>query len=145
MRPPREFSLGFGAIKASFWRCSDLLPEVPPVFDRTEATLEQIFSIYARILEVYLEMRPTREFSLEFSALQALFWRCSDLLSDVSPIFDRTEAVLGDTFPSYASLPEVSLEMHPPREFSLGLGAIKACFWCCSGLLREASPVFYRT
>ena len=41
--PPREFPLGFGTIKASSWRCSGLLPEVSPVFDRTETILAKSF------------------------------------------------------------------------------------------------------
>ena len=67
-------------------------------------------------------MRPSREFSLGFGTITASFWRCSDLLPEVSPIFDRTEAVLRELFSTYASLPEVSLEMRPPHEFSLGFG-----------------------
>ena len=141
MRPPREFSLGFGTIKASFWRCSDLLPEVSPVFDRTEAILGNIFPTYARLTEVPLEMRPPREFSLGFVTIKASFPGCSDLLPKVSPKLDRTEAILGDIFPTYASLPEVSLEMPPPRELSPGFGTIKASFRHCTKLLPEVSPV----
>ena len=182
MRPPREFSLGFGTIEASFWRCSDLLPEVSTVFDRTEATLGEVFPLtpasqrslwkcvppvsslsgsvpprhlfgavaiyYRRSLQYSIVEKlllgkyfprtpafhrslwkctpPPREFSLGFGTIKAYFWRCSNLLPEVSPVFDRTEAVLGDMFPTYASLPEVSLEMRPPREFSLGFGTIKA-------------------
>ena len=37
LRPTREFSLGFGTIKATFWRCTKLLPEVSPVCARTES------------------------------------------------------------------------------------------------------------
>ena len=128
MRPPREFSLGFGTLQASFWRCGDLLPEVSPVLDRTEATLGEIFPTYASLPEVSLEMHPPREFSLGFGTIKASFWRYSDLLPKVSPVFDRTEAVLADIFPTYASLPEVSLEMRPLREFSVGFGTIKASF-----------------
>ena len=144
MRPPREFSLGFGTITASFWRCSDLLPEVSPVFDRTETIHGEIFSTPASFPEVSLEMRPPREFSLGFCTINASFWRCTKLLPEVSRVFDRTETALGEIFPAYASLPEVSLEMRPPRESSLGFGTIKAYFWRCSDL-PEVSPVFYRT
>ena len=42
MRPPREFSPGFGSIEVSLWRCSELLPEVSPVFNHTEAILGEI-------------------------------------------------------------------------------------------------------
>ena len=103
MRSPREFSLGFGTIKASFWRCSDLPPEVFPVFDRTETTLGEIFPIYASIQEVPLEIRPPREFSLEFGTIKASSWRCSGLLPGVSPVFDRTEIILGEIFSTLAS------------------------------------------
>ena len=145
LRPPREFSLGFGTIKASFWRCTKLLPEVVPVCVRTEAVLGEIFSTSASLPELSLEARPPREFSLGFGTIKASFWRCSGLLPGVSPVFDRTEATFGEFFPSYASLPEVSLEMRPPREFSLGFGTIKASFWRCSCLLPGVSPVFDRT
>ena len=110
-----------------FWCCSDLLPEVSPVLDRTETTLGEVFPTYASLPEVSLEMRPPREFPFGFGTIKAsFFWLCSDLLPKVSPVFDRTEVTLGEVFPPYASLPEVSLEMRPPREFSLGFGTIKA-------------------
>ena len=114
MRPPREFSLGFGTIKASFWRYTKLLPEASPAFDRTEAILGEIVFTYASLPEVSLEMRPPREFCLGFGTIKVYFWRCSDLLPEVSPVFDRTEAFHGEIFPTYASLPEVSLEIRPP-------------------------------
>ena len=114
MRSPREFSLGFGTIKAYFWCCSGLLPEVSPVFDRTKTILGEIAPTYASFLEVSLEMLPPREFSLGFGTIKASFWRCSDLLPEVPPVFYRTEATLGEIFPTHASLPEVSLEMRPP-------------------------------
>ena len=145
MRPPREFPLGFGTIKASFWRCSDLLPEVSPVFDRAQTIPGEVFPTYASLPEVSLEMRSPSEFSLGFGTIKVSFWRCSDLLPGVSPVFDCTETALGEIFPTYASLPEVSLEMRPPREFPLGFGTIMALFWRCSDLLPEVSPVFDRT
>ena len=75
MRHPREFSLGFGTIKASFvWRCSDLLPEVSPVFDCTETTLGETFPTYASFAEVSLEMRPLHEFPLGFGTIKAYFF-----------------------------------------------------------------------
>ena len=82
--PPIKFSLGFGTIKASFWRCSGLLPEVSPVFDRTEAILGEIFPTYANLPEFSPGMRPPREFSLGFGTIKALFWRCTMLLPEVS-------------------------------------------------------------
>ena len=57
-RAPPVFSLGFGTIKASFWRCTKLLPEASPVFDRTETILGEIFSTSASLPEVSLEARP---------------------------------------------------------------------------------------
>ena len=138
-------SLEFGTIKTSFLRCSGLLPGVSPVFDRTETILGEIFSTSASLPEVSLEVRPPREFSLGFGTIKASFWRCSDLLPEVSPVFDGTEGTVGEVFPSYASLPEVSLEMCSPREFSLGFGTIKASFWRCSDLLPMVSPVFDHT
>ena len=135
--PPVSPLSGFGTIKASFWRCSDLLPEVSPVFDRTEVTLWEIFPSYASIPEVSLEMRPPRESSLGFGTIKASFWRCSDLLPEVSPVFDRTETTLGEMFSTYASIPEVSLEMRPPREFPFGFGTIKTTFF-------GAVAIYYR-
>ena len=43
LRPPREFSLGFGTIKASFWRCTKLLPEVFPDAFVQKLFLEKCF------------------------------------------------------------------------------------------------------
>ena len=144
-RPPRDFSLGLGTIKASFWCCSGLLPGVSPVFDRTETILGEIVSTSTSLPEVSLEARPPREFSLGFGTIKASFWRCNGLLPGVSPVFDRTETILGEIVSTSASLPEVSLEARPPLEFSLGFGTTKASFWRCSGLLPGVSPVFDRT
>ena len=145
LRPPLEFSLGFVAIEVSLWRCSELLPEVSPEFDRTEAILGEISPTYASLPEVSLEMRPPHEFSLGFVAIKVSLWHCGELLPEVSPVFDRTEAILGEISPTYASLPEISLQMPPPREFSLGFVAIEVSLWHCSELLPEVSPVFDRT
>ena len=54
---PLEFSLGFVAIEVSLWRCTELLPEVSPIFFRTEAIVEEVFPTYASRPEVYLGMR----------------------------------------------------------------------------------------
>ena len=143
--PSREFSLGFGTIKASFWRCSGLLPGVSPVFDRTETILGEIFSTSSSLPGVSLEAPPSRKFSLGFDIIKASFWRCSGLLPGVSLVFDRTETILGEIFSTSANLPEVSLEARPPREFCLGFGTIKTSFWGCSGLLPGVSPVFDHT
>ena len=86
-----------------------------------------------------LNLLPPREFSLGFGIIKASFWRCTKLLPEAFPVCVRTEAILGDIFPTYASLPEVSPEMRPPREFSLGFGTIKASFWRCTMLLPEVS------
>ena len=144
-RPPREFSLGFGTIKASSWRCSGLLPGVSPVFDRTETSLGEMFFTSASLPELSLEVRPPREFSLGFGTIKASSWRCSGLLPGVSPGFDRTETILGKIFFTSASHPELSLEVRPPREFSLGFGTTKASSGRCSSLLWGVSPVFDRT
>ena len=53
---------------------------------------------------------PPVKFFLGFGTIKASFWRCTKLLPEVSPVFDRTDAILGKTFPTYASLPEVSPE-----------------------------------
>ena len=116
-----------------------LLTVVSPVVDRTETILGDIFPTYASLPEVSLEMRPPREFSLGFGTIKASFWRCTELLPEVSPVFDRTDVILGEIFPTYSSLPEVSLEMRPPCEFFLGFGTIKASFWRCTMPLPEVS------
>ena len=88
-----------------------------------------------------LDMRPPREFSLGFVVIEVFLWRCSKLLPEVSPVFDRTDDILEEISPLYASLPEVSLEMHPPREFSLDFVAIEVSLWRWSKLLPEVSLV----
>ena len=143
--PPREHALGFGTIKASSWRCSGLLPGVSLVFDRTETILGEIFSPLARLPELSLGALPPREHALGFGTIKASFWRCSGLLPGVSPVFDRTETVLGEIVSPLARLPELSLGALPPQEHALGFGTIKASSWRCSGLLPGVSPVFDRT
>ena len=143
--PPREQALGFGTIKASSWRCSGLLPGVSPVVDRTETILEEIFSPLARLPELSLGALPSREHALGFGTIKASSWRCSGLLPGVSPVFDRTETILGEIVSPLARLPELSLGALPPQEHALGFGTIKASSWRCSGLLPGVSPVFDRT
>ena len=145
LRPPLEFSLGFGTIKASFWRCTKLLPEVPPVGARTAGILGEIFSTSASFPELSLEALPPRHFSLGFGTIKTSFWRCSGLLPRFSPVFDRTQTILGEIFSTFASLPELPLEALPPREVFLGFGTIKVSSWRCSGLLPGVSPAFDRT
>ena len=113
--PPRELSLGLGTIKASSWRCSGLLPGVSPVFDCTETILGEIFSPLARLPELSLETLPPRELPLGFGTIKASSWRCSGLLPGVSPVFDCTETILGETFSPFARLPELSLDASPPE------------------------------
>ena len=61
-----------------------------------------------------MEMRPPREFSLGFDAIEVSHWRCNELLPEVSPVFDRTETFLVEFAPPHVILPVVSLEMRPP-------------------------------
>ena len=145
MLPPREFSRGFGTIKASLWRCTKLLPGVSPVFDRTEIILQEISSTFASLPELPLEALPPRELALGFGTIKASSRRCSGLPPGVSPVFDRTETILGEIFSPFARLPQLSQEALPPREFSLGFGTIKGSSWRCSGLIQGFSPVFDRT
>ena len=112
--PSRELTLGFGTITASSWRCSGLLPGAYPVFDRTETILEEIFSPLARLPELSLGALPPREHALGFGTIKASSWRCSGLLPGVSPVFDRTETILGKIFSPLARLPELSLGALPP-------------------------------
>ena len=143
-RVPSVSSLGFGTIKASPWRCTKLLPEVSPVFDRTETILGEIFSTSASPPELSLEASPPREFSLGLGTVKASSWHHTKLLPEVSPVFDRTETVLGEIFSTSASPPEFSLEAHPPREFSLGFGTIEAYFWRCNKLPRKSLKYFFQ-
>ena len=136
---------GSGPSRHLFWRCGGLLPGFSPVFDRTETLLGKIFSTFASLPELSLEALPPREFSLGSGTIKASSWRCGGLLQGVSPVLDRTETILGKIFSTFASLPELSLEARPPREFSLGFGTIKAFSSRCSGLLPGTSPVFDRT
>ena len=143
--PPREHALGFGTITASSWRCSGLLPGVSPVFDRTETIPGEIVSPLARLPELSLGALPPREHALGFGTIKASSWRCSGLLPGVSPVFDRTEAILGEIISPLARLPELSLGALPPREHALGFGTIKASFWRNTNLPSEVSSVFDRT
>ena len=62
LRPPREFSLGFGTISACFWRCTKLLLEVSPVCARTATILGEIVSTSASLPELSLEALPPVSF-----------------------------------------------------------------------------------
>ena len=91
-----------------------------------------------------MEMRSPLEFSLGIVVIAVSLWRCTELLPKVSPVFVRAEAIAGEVSPTYASLPEVSLRIRPPLEFSLGFVAIEVPFWRCIKLLPEISPLFVR-
>ena len=138
-------SLGFVDIEVSLWRCTELLPEVSPVFFHAEAIVEEISPTYVSLPEVSLEIRPPREFSLGSVAIEGSLWRCTELLPEVSPVFVRAEGIVGEVSPAHASLFKISLEMRPPLEFSLGFVAIEVSLWRCTKLLPEVSLVFVRT
>ena len=105
----------------------------------------EIFSPLARLPELSLEALPTRELALGFGTIMASSWRGSGLLAGVSPVFDRTETILEETFSLLARLPELSLEALPTRKLALRFGTIMASSWRGSGLLLGVSPVFDRT
>ena len=90
-------------------------------------------------------MRPSRELSLGFVVIKVSLRYCTELLPEVSPLFDRAEATLGNISPTYVSLPEVSLETLSPRKFSLGFVAIEVSLWRWTKLLPiagEVSPTY---
>ena len=64
LRSPLGFSLGFIAIEISLWRCTQLLPEVSPVFVSTESIVGDVSPTYASRPVLPLEMRSPRDFSL---------------------------------------------------------------------------------
>ena len=72
--PPVSSLSGSVPSRHLFWRCNGLLPEVSPVFDRAETILGEIVSTSARLPEVYLKVRPPREFYLRFGTTKASFW-----------------------------------------------------------------------
>ena len=112
---------GFDAIEVSPRRCTELLPKVSPVFVRVKAIVGKVSPTYASLPEVSLEMRPSLELFLGFVAIEVSRWRCTELLPEVSPVFVRAEAIVGKVSRTYASLPEVSLDMHPPVSSLSGL------------------------
>ena len=63
-----------------------------------------------------LNLRTLRELSLGFGTIKASSWRCSGQLPGVSPVFDRTETVLGEIFfPTRLASKAVSGSASPPR------------------------------
>ena len=113
--PSREHALGFGTIKASFWRCSGLLPGVSPVFDRTETTLGEISSPLARLLELSLGALPPREHAPGFGTIKASSWRCSGLLPGVSPVSDSRNYSGGNLLPTHQAPRAVSGSASPAK------------------------------
>ena len=87
-------------------------------------------------------MRSSLEFFLGFVAIEISRQRYTELLPEVSPAFVRAEANVGKVSPTYASLPNVFLEIPFPLEFSLGFAATAVSLWRCAELLPEVSPVF---
>ena len=63
-----------------------------------------------------LNLRTLRELSLGFGTIKASSWRCSGQLPGVSPVFDRTETILGEIFfPPRQASKAVSGSDSPPR------------------------------
>ena len=63
-----------------------------------------------------LNLRPPRELSLGFGTIKASSWRCNGQLPGVSPVFDRTETILGEIFfPTRQASKAVSGSTSPPR------------------------------
>ena len=74
-------------------------------------------------------MRPPLEFSLGFVAIEVSLRRCTELLPEVSPVFVRAGAIVGEISPTCASLSEASLYMYFFLEFSIGFVAIDVSVW----------------
>ena len=63
-----------------------------------------------------LNLRTLRELSLGFGTIKASSWRYSGQLPGVSPVFDRTETILGEMFfPTRQASKAVSGSASPPR------------------------------
>ena len=72
--------------------------------------------------------------SFSGSAIEVFLRRCTELLPEIYLVFIRAEAIFWEISPTYASFPEVSLEMRPSLELSLGLVAIEVSLWRCTEL-----------
>ena len=59
IRPPHEWSLGFIAIEVSLWRCNKLLPEVAPVFVRTEDIVGEFSPTYSTPMSSLSDLLPS--------------------------------------------------------------------------------------
>ena len=63
-----------------------------------------------------LNLCTLRELSLGFGTIKASSWRCNGQLPGVSPVFDRTETLLGEiVFPTRQASKAVSGSASPPR------------------------------
>ena len=118
LHPPREFSLGFVPSRSLFGAVTDYYRRSLQYSIGQKLFLGRSLPHTLAFQKVSLEMRPPREFSLGFVALEVSLWCCTKLLSEVSRVFDHAEALLGEISPTYASLPEVALEMRPPVSLS---------------------------
>ena len=112
LRPPREFSLGFGNIKACFWRRTKLLPEVFPVCVRKKLFLGKYFPHPPAFQSFLWKRVPPVSFlsglvpSRYLFVAVAVYYRGSLQYSIVQRLF------LGKSFPLS--------EARPPREFLSG-------------------------
>ena len=105
--PPSIVELVFGTIKASYLHCRGLLPEVSPVFDRTETILGEIFSTFASLPELSLEARPPVSSLSGSVPSRHLFGVVSKLPPEVSLVF-ISKAVVGTVSTSCATPYELS-------------------------------------
>ena len=156
LRHPHDFSIRFVAIEISLWRCTELLPEVSPLFACAVTIVGEVSPTYASRPEVSPEFHPPRELSLGFIVIEVSLWCCTELLSEVSPVFACIMTIIGEVSPTYPSHSEVSVRLRHPREFSLGFVAIEVSLWRCMeyytrGLssvclaattIREVSPTY---
>ena len=69
-RSPLELSLGFVVIEVSIWRCTELLPEVSPVFVCAESIVGEVSPPYASLPEISLNMRFLLESFFGFVAVE---------------------------------------------------------------------------
>ena len=141
LRSPGEFSLGIGAIEVSLLRYTELLPEIAPAFSCAVTIVGEVSPTYASRPEVSLKLRFPRKFSLGFFAIEVSLWRCTELLPEVSTVFACGVIIVGGVSPTYASCPEISLELRSPRKFFHGFVDIKVSLRHCTELLQEVSPV----
>ena len=106
----------------------------------TSIILGKVSPLYASLPEVFMEL------SFPLSSLSGLL--SSRTLFGAAPNYYRRSLqylftqrlVLGRSL-TFASLPEVSLEIRTPRDFSLEFSAIEVSLWRCPELLPEVSSV----